>query len=197
MPRMPGLRERKKQRTRTAIVDAAIQLFNERGYDRTTVADIAAAADIAPRTFFAYFPSKEHVLFDDFDDLLATMRVRLAEREPDETAIDALRAWIAGSLARGSSIYEHERASCRQRVVGESNAVAAHERHLLKRFEDALAEAVAKDLGAEPADPRAAMIAAAAIAALQAIDEHGKQRDPMAAIDEALTFLRGGMAALQ
>lgn len=192
-----GLRERKKRRTRQAIVDAAVELFNERGYERTTVADIAAAADIAPRTFFAYFPSKEHVLFDDFDALLESMRERLDAREPGETAIDALREWILGSLARQSSSHEHERARCRQRVVGESQAVAAHERHLMARFEEALAQAVAKDLGSAPGDPRAAMVAAAAVAALQAIDEQDKGQDPMAVVDQALTFLRGGMAALR
>ena len=63
----PSLRDRKRERTRRALVDAAAALFERKGYDETTVAEIAAAADIGTRTFFSYFASKEDILFPDSD----------------------------------------------------------------------------------------------------------------------------------
>jgi AcrR family transcriptional regulator len=67
------LRDRKRAKTRQALVQAAAELFEERGYNETTVAQIAAAADIGTRTFFSYFASKEDLLFPESDD-----RVRVA-----------------------------------------------------------------------------------------------------------------------
>ena len=66
---MEGLRERKRAHARAATVDAALQLFAEHGYEKVTVADICAAAAIAPRTFFRYFPSKGDVLTAPVQDL--------------------------------------------------------------------------------------------------------------------------------
>lgn len=62
-----GLRERKKQRTKQDLIDAALRLFRERGYEQTTIADIAKAADMSPRTFFLHFSAKEDVLLANND----------------------------------------------------------------------------------------------------------------------------------
>jgi AcrR family transcriptional regulator len=86
-----GLRERKKERTHDAIREAAIELFHRNGFEGTTVDDIAAAADISPRTFFRYYASKEEVLFSRFDETLELLRDFLYSRPPEVTVSAALR----------------------------------------------------------------------------------------------------------
>jgi AcrR family transcriptional regulator len=197
-----GLRERKKEQTRRAIEDAAFRLFEERGYPATTVADIAEAADIAPRTFFAYFPSKEAVVFGDFDETFATLEERLRDRPEGETTFEGLRTWIG-------DLIEHEgpgdeRDWVRRRLVCDNEALASHERHLMGRFERLIAASVAVDLGDEPDDLPPRLVAAAAIAALMAMQPddpagHKQAVDAagLAQLDDAFAFLRGGIAALQ
>jgi AcrR family transcriptional regulator len=89
-------RERKKRQTRELLAETAIRLFGEQGYEQTTVAQIASAADVATKTFFNHFPSKEDVLFAD---TLRRGRVPLdviADRRPGESPADVLiRAYDA------------------------------------------------------------------------------------------------------
>jgi AcrR family transcriptional regulator len=83
-------RERKRERTRATIADAAIDLFETRGYDATTVADIADAADIGTRTFFDYFASKDEVLFPKVDARVLATIDAIATRSPDDRPADVL-----------------------------------------------------------------------------------------------------------
>ncbi len=85
-----GLRQRKKDSSRRAIEDAAWELFAERGYDNTSVNDIADRADVAPRTFFRYFPTKEAVMYPEFEELLHLVRVEFHKRSADEPVITSL-----------------------------------------------------------------------------------------------------------
>jgi AcrR family transcriptional regulator len=88
----PGgtLRDRKRDRTRRALVNAAIDLFERRGYDGTTVADIAGAADIGTRTFFSYFASKEELLFPESDARVQAAVTAIANRKPADRPADVL-----------------------------------------------------------------------------------------------------------
>ncbi len=193
----PGLRERKKQRTRETIAAAAMRLFAERGFAQTTIADIAEAADIAPRTFFAYFRSKEDVVFRDFDESFDALAARLRDRRPGETTLDAMRAFIENYICEAHDL-DSDDDRLRKRLIRESEALAAHDRHLRGRFEQMLAEAVGQDLDEPGTLLRPRMVAAAAVAALFILDEDdGMPEDPMAQVDLALEFVRGGLAALQ
>jgi AcrR family transcriptional regulator len=87
---MSSLRERKRIRTRQALIDAAAELFDRNGYDGTTIADIAAAADVSTRTFFSYFASKEDVLFPDADARVRAAQEAIDARRPGERPAQVL-----------------------------------------------------------------------------------------------------------
>ncbi|HEY2076168.1 MAG TPA: TetR family transcriptional regulator [Streptosporangiaceae bacterium] len=94
----PSLRERKKLATRLAIRRAALDLFAERGFSHVTVEDIAAAADVAPRTFFNYFPSKEAVFFGADPGRVGQLWARVVHDQPTQSALDVLRAALADQV---------------------------------------------------------------------------------------------------
>ncbi len=86
----PSLRERRAVETRQRIVDVALALFLEQGFDATTIDQVAADADVSARTFFRYFPTKEALLFHDFEQRLAGIRADLESRPEDETPLHSL-----------------------------------------------------------------------------------------------------------
>ena len=200
-----GLRERKKQRTREQIVEAAMRLFADRGYHATTIADIASAADVAPRTFFSYFPSKEAVVFHNVDRDLDALASALRDRPAGETVYDALRRWIDSMF--DDWMAEEDEALLRKRLCREDEGLANFEGGVLVRIQELLLEAIAEDLGEPPDALRPRLVAAATMAALTSIegtfDEKIGQRGPadkaevLAVLDDAMLFLNGGIDALQ
>jgi AcrR family transcriptional regulator len=107
-----GLRQRKKDSSRRAIEDAAWELFAEQGYEETSINDIADRANVAPRTFFRYFPTKEAVMYPQFDELLQSVREAFRARPADEPVLTSLfesMKVLSGSL-------EGEASRTRQRM---------------------------------------------------------------------------------
>jgi len=128
-----GLRERKKLRTRRTIAGAALRLFAERGYEETTISDIAAAAEVSPRTFFSYFPSKDDVVFAEMDERLADVRTRLAERPGGETPLATFRR-VADALLRAIAAEDGEHGAIQVALIRERPSLQAQ---ALKRLSDA------------------------------------------------------------
>jgi AcrR family transcriptional regulator len=90
-----GLRERKKQRTRATLMDAAVELCNRQGFERTTVDQIAAVADVSPRTFSRYFATKEAVMLALIDDTVGLAAAELERQPADINHLEALyRAYV-------------------------------------------------------------------------------------------------------
>ena len=197
-----GLRERKKRRRRAAIGRAALRLFAERGFHATTVADVAAAADVSPRTVFAYFPTKEDLLFADAGELLDRLRERLERRPADQTASEALRGWVEELVA----LEETDEARLRRRIIEAEVDLRDHERLLMDAVGDMFTDALARDLGVPPGDLVARMAGAAAVGALRAIGgivhadggpPEERRHKALALVDQATAFVDGGVAELR
>ena len=140
----PGLRERKKARTRASIREHALRLFREQGYPVTTVEQIAAAAEISPATFFRYFPTKEDVVLqDDFD--LVTIGA-LDAQPPELGPVAAFRAAARQSLAAMTE-EDKERFRETSRLTAEVPEIRARALDEFTRTLDAIAAALARRLG--------------------------------------------------
>ena len=196
----PGLRERKKQLTRETIARVALRLFAERGYSETTLADIAEAANVSPRTIFAYFESKEEILFCDEPRFLAELKRRLDERPPGTTTVDAIRDFVS-SLEPDSAD-----AKLRKSIIKASPALQMKMRARDAELEPMLAESIARDLDADPGDIRPLLVAASIAAAFKSLsdrldpartDTTLSHEEGLATIDQVLEFLRGGLEAMR
>ena len=94
-----GLRERKRQQTRQELIGAAMRLFEEKGYEQTTVAEIASAAGVSTKTFFNYFASKDEVLFPHLSRRIDAAVALIEQRGPDDQMADVLVAAMQHMLA--------------------------------------------------------------------------------------------------
>lgn len=147
-----SLRERKRLETVDRIEHAAMRLFLQRGYDEVTVAEIAQAADVAPRTFFRYFEAKEEVLFGRDAEVFEIVTRALRERPVGEALISTARAACEAMVGW---LQDHEElARDRQKVVEASPGLAGREAVKRAVLETAAAAVIRERIGAASADPR-------------------------------------------
>ncbi|WDV51404.1 TetR family transcriptional regulator [Streptomyces coeruleorubidus] len=160
-----NLRERKKQRTRDALLRAALELFATRGYEETTVDDIAAAVDVSQRTFFRYFAGKEETAF--YVPRLAETQVveAVRARPPGEAPLEALRRAVLESWDTINETIEeivpvdlHMRV---YRVIESTPALLAAHLRRAAELEEELARIIAEREGLDvDADPRPRIVVA-------------------------------------
>lgn len=162
----PGLRERKKQRTRDALLRAALELFTTKGYEETTVDEIVEAVDVSQRTFFRHFAGKQETAFA-MQEMVEERFVRaLRERPADEGPLAALRGAVLGSWdAVGESIEAvvpvelHMRTY--QMIESTPSLLAVHMRRSIE-MEEQIAGVIAEREGVDLAtDPRPRVAVAA------------------------------------
>jgi AcrR family transcriptional regulator len=116
-----GLRERKKQRTRATLIDAAVELCDRQGFERTTVDQIAAVADVSPRTFSRYFVTKDAIALALIDDAIELAAVELARQPIDINHFEALRrsyvAMYTGTKSTPPGGLSADRMMCVVRII--------------------------------------------------------------------------------
>ncbi len=193
----PGLRERKKIRTRQAIRRAAYRLFAEQGYEATRVDEIADAAEVSPSTVFRYFPTKEDIVLSDEEDpvIAAALRARPA----DEPPLTALREAIHVASRR---IYETPEAMAevrqRMRLVASVPAIRGRLHESMAGSGAFFSAVLAERLGRSSEDLELRVFTGAVLAGLcEALlywAEHDAEEDLHALIDRAIDVLDGALA---
>jgi AcrR family transcriptional regulator len=183
-----GLRERSKTRRREAIQRTAYALFAERGYAATTIADIAEAAEVAPRTVTLYFPSKQDLALSTWQDFADRLAAALREREPAESALDALERWLRAEREQRTGLDDLS-----DRMLDLNPDLKAICQARLAEVIAEGARMIADEQGRSPGDLGPRIVAAAVAAVLSQIGHQPAESD----IETAMAFLRAGAATLQ
>ncbi len=191
-PPRPGLRERKKARTRAAIREQALRLLREQGYDATTVEQIAEATEVSPSTFFRYFPTKEDVVLQDDMDLrwMDVYRAQPAHLSP----IAAMRTSVRSAFA---SLGEADIGQLREAMELAISVPAVRARMLeeLATTTERIAETVAERAGKDAVDFEAKVLAGAVVGVAMAawFEQPGDLEAFGAKFERGLALLESGL----
>jgi AcrR family transcriptional regulator len=184
-----SLRARRRRRTAEAIVTGALGLFEERGFERTTVDQIAEAAEISRRTFFRYFADKEEVFFAEDERLLDLIHDTLDAAPDGEPVLDLARR-ATRALAEHSTA-DPERRLARERLIAATPALQARRLAKTLRWEQAIA---ARLVARGSSEQEALLVPKVALACFQAAYERwvgDPGQDLPALVDESFAALAG------
>ena len=185
-----GLRERKKAQTRKRLADTAFAMFRERGFDAVTVAEIADACDIAVSTLFAYFPSKESLVFDQEAAHEQRLGSVVRDRPAGATILDALEAYLAAPEPRRPGEPSREEFLG---LVHTTPALRDHFMRMQRDWESTLAHAIAEEAGLSDDDLQARALARFALDVGALAEE---SPDPAHTLRILFARLRNGWADL-
>jgi AcrR family transcriptional regulator len=158
-----GLRERKKVKTRLAIEDAALALFEQQGYEATTVEEIAAEAEVSTTTFFRYFPTKADLLLSEHGQQLPALHRSVLERPADEN--DLVAVWHAVTDEWLTAV-DAERTARKANVVATSDVLSGLSFHRGHRWLEIITDALAQRNRRPSTDPRSSLAARVALGTL-------------------------------
>lgn len=190
-----GIRERKKLRTRVALIEAALRLFDEQGFERTTLAEIAAAADVSTRTFFSYFTGKEDVVFYGSREMIERTMLLVASRLPGEEIPDLLMRMIMESRHWREDI---ELGALRLRLIMREPALQARALQLLFDNQLRLATALHEAYGVDLIDATAAvgaMMGATKLSVMASMMRGDSPDEVWDAVLRAALIARNGLSA--
>jgi AcrR family transcriptional regulator len=186
----PGLRQRKRQQTRERLTRAAMELFRDRGFEATTLDDIAAAANISRRSFFHYFASKEDVVFAWQEGSTAALIAAVAARPAGEFLLVAAENAIAAMIRR----LEPGEAIAIAKLRRDNPALQARDQVKYEKLERALAEALARRAGDKTERLQARLIAMIATGAMRIGSElwaaEGAREKPEALVKRTFAAIR-------
>ncbi len=171
-----GLRERKKQQTRQQIFEAARALFEAKGFDRVSVAEIARTADVSEVTVFNYFPTKEDLFYGGMQFFEEELIESVRGRPTGESVIKAFRRRLLAGAARLETRQSADLIMKAARAVPASPSLAAREREIMDRYTSRLAELLAQETGADPTDIEPLSVASALMATHRTLVGHVRRR---------------------
>lgn len=169
-----GLRERKKIQTRQAMLKSAYELFEQKGYNQTSIEEIASRANFAPRTFFLHFTSKEDLLFPQSEELLQRL-VETFENRGKTSAVEAFKQWQAEEMTP-MLLENKQKEALRRRLIPESRQLQARVQYYVDETRRLLAAEIAKDRGLSSVDLTSNIVATAVVSTFSNIYDNGMQQ---------------------